>query len=80
MSQMHAQVRELARQYFTDQGALAHALGELDSELQESSGLQERGNHLQGALRELQGEEAMIEEASGREEEGEEEDTLQIAY
>ena len=78
VSQMHEKVRELAQQCFTEEDKLAHALGELDSELQEISGLQERGNHLQGALKELQGEGAK-EEGLGGEGECTVED-LQIAY
>ena len=78
VSQMHEKVRELAQQCFTEEDKLAHALGELDSELQEISGLQERGKHLQGALKELQGEEAE-EEGLGGEGECTVED-LQIAY
>ena len=74
-SQMHEKVRELAQQCFTEEDKLAHALGELDSELQEISGLQERGDHLQGALEELQQEEEAEAEGSGGEE-----DILKIAY
>ena len=65
-------------QHFTDKDELEGWLGKLDSELQEISGLQERGNHLQGALKELQGEEAK-EEGLGGEGECTVED-LQIAY
>ena len=63
VSQMHEKVRELAQHYFPDTDVREHALGELDSELQEISGLQERGDHLQGALEELQQEEEAEEEA-----------------
>eukprot|EP00964_Phaeocystis_antarctica_P027733 scaffold15648_cov54-Phaeocystis_antarctica.AAC.1 len=54
VSKMDEQVRELAQQRYTDKEELAGWLGKLDSELQEISGLQERGNRLQGALKELQ--------------------------
>ena len=77
-SQMHEKVRELAQQHYTDKEELERWLGKLDSELQEISGLQERGNHLQGALEELQGEGAE-EEGLGGEGECTVED-LQIAY
>ena len=60
VSQLHEKVRELARLHTS---ALVRVPllrkryllpGELDSELQEMSDLQERGNRLQGALKELQ--------------------------
>ena len=54
VSQMHEKVRALAQQWFTDKDELEGWLGRLDSELQEISDLQERGNHLQGALKKLQ--------------------------
>ena len=54
VSQLHEKVRELAQQHFTDKDELERWLGKLDSKLQEMSDLQERGNHLQGVLKQLQ--------------------------
>eukprot|EP00964_Phaeocystis_antarctica_P068073 scaffold41228_cov50-Phaeocystis_antarctica.AAC.2 len=54
VAQLHEKVRELAQQTYTDEEELEDWLGELDSELQEISGLQERGDRLQRALKELQ--------------------------
>ena len=54
VSQLHEKVRELAQQWYTDKEELAGWSGKLDSELQEMSGLQERGNRLQGAMKMLQ--------------------------
>eukprot|EP00964_Phaeocystis_antarctica_P046335 scaffold26758_cov64-Phaeocystis_antarctica.AAC.2 len=54
VSQMDGKVRELAQQQYTDKDELEGWLGKLDSELQESSGLQERGNRLQQALKKLE--------------------------
>eukprot|EP00964_Phaeocystis_antarctica_P038808 scaffold22207_cov56-Phaeocystis_antarctica.AAC.1 len=67
VSHMHEQVRALAQQWFADkkdevdsedsedeEDELESWLGKLDSELQEISDLQERGNHLQRALKKLQ--------------------------
>ena len=56
VSQMNEKVRELAQQLMhTDKEELESWLGRLDSRLQEISDLQERGNLLQGALKELEG-------------------------
>ena len=55
VSQMKEKVRELAQQRYTDEDELESWLGRLDSRLQEISDLQERGNLLQGALKELEG-------------------------
>jgi hypothetical protein len=66
VSQMHEKVRELARQcqglaqglgsseHITDKEELESWLGELNSRLQGISDLQERGDLLQGALKELE--------------------------
>eukprot|EP00320_Phaeocystis_rex_P009223 CAMPEP_0119070390 /NCGR_PEP_ID=MMETSP1178-20130426/37972_1 /TAXON_ID=33656 /ORGANISM="unid sp, Strain CCMP2000" /LENGTH=407 /DNA_ID=CAMNT_0007052221 /DNA_START=51 /DNA_END=1274 /DNA_ORIENTATION=+ len=72
VSQMHDEIRELAKQMYTDQGELDSFLGELDSELQENGDLQERGHILLDVLEYLQNPEEQGEVDDPLDDEGEE--------